>query len=132
MAQIVNNSEGYDAGSAGSGPGAVIFGPPNELFKADDEWNKQNAQDAKDADAADKQRTLDSRALIADLDPNTKGALETDMPLLNKDVADLQQETAQVFKKYQNNPTSPEALLAQQNLHAKKIAIEGRANESTQ
>ena len=129
--QIVNNSVGYDAGAVGAGPGAVIFGN-NGLAPINEAWNKQNAQDAKDADEVEQKRVVNAKALISDLNPNVKGALDSDSDYFRRGASDIMNQEAGLYKQYQGSPTSPDALLQHQYLLSQKNNLENEAAQSAQ
>jgi len=126
MAEVINNSTAYDAGGVGSGVGAAVL-PTGNLTQINQAWNQQNAQDEADADKAEKERVVNAKALISDLNPNVKGALDSDADYFRGKVADIQGREAELYKKYNGNPTSPDAMLQHKYLLNEKNNLENEA-----
>lgn len=130
MAEIATGNP-YDAGSAGSGVGAVILTPNHrDITDIGAAWNKQNADDEEAELEAQKLKQKQAQSLIQDLDVDTKGSLDSDAPYFRQRLSGIIGNQAGLYKQYNGSPTSVDALTAKAHIEADKNILKSEIVQS--
>jgi len=133
MASEIDNAVAYNAGDVGSGVGAAVLTPNSlDLSQINAKWNEQNAKDQENIIKAEEEKLKNARGLVSDINPNVKGALDSDADYFRQKAGDITNRYAQLYSKYKGNPDSSEALLEKGRLDAEKNMITQEAMQSAQ